>query len=89
AVRGGFVALWMAICTVMMSVPFLESFYKYLAISMGLNLAMDMMYMLAILFLMLYVFYLTTKLQRLNDIVETMLARAAIVESHLDIDKHN
>lgn len=82
-------ALWLAICTVMMSIPFLEPLYKHLAASMGLSLAMDMMHMFAILFLMLYVFYLTTKLQRLTDIVETMLSRAAIVESHLDIDKHN
>lgn len=89
AVRGGFVALWLVICAAMMSLPFLEAFYKHLAALMGLSLALDMLYMFAILFLMLYVFYLTTKLQRLTDIVDTMLARAAIVESHLGLDKHN
>lgn len=89
AVRGGFVALWLAICAAMISLPFLESFYKYLAELMGLNFALDMLYMFAIIFLMLYVFYLTAKLQRTMDIVETLMARAAIVESYLDLGSNS
>lgn len=78
-------AMWLAICAMMMSLPFFASFYRYLAVLIGLNFALDMLYMFAILFLMLYVFYLTMKLQRTIDIVDVMLARAAIVESHLGL----
>lgn len=81
AVRGGFVGLWLTICVAMVTLPFLEPFYKQLAALMGLNFALDMLYMFSIMFLLLYVFYLTAKLQRTTDIVEILLARAAILES--------
>lgn len=89
AVRGGFVVLWLTICATMISLPFIEPFYKHLAALMGMDFARDMLHMFAILFLLLYVFYLTAKLQRVADIVEIMQARAAIVESHIDLGLHN
>lgn len=85
AVRGGFVALWLAICVAMVSLPFMESFYKNMATLLGLNLAIDMVYIFTILFLLLYVFYLTVKLQRLIDTVDIMLSRSVIVESSIDL----
>ena len=85
AVRGGFVALWLAICVAMVSLPFMASFYKHVATLMGLNFALDMLYIFAILFLLLYVFYLTVKMQRLIDTVDIMLSRSVIVESSIDL----
>lgn len=85
AVRGGFVALWLTISVAMVSLPFTTWFYKNMATFMGLNFAIDMLYIFAILFLLLYVFYLTVTLQRLTDRVEIILSRSAIVESYIDL----
>jgi len=83
AVRGGAVALWIVICSAMVSVPLLESRYLALAQFMGISYARDMLNMFAILFLLIYVFYLTSKLQQASDTVEILLARVAIAEHRL------
>ncbi len=82
-IRGGFVAMWLSVCLLIGSLPFLESFYGGIATFIGMKYAIDMLFMFAILFLMVYVFYLTAKLQRIMDVVEILASRAAIVESHL------
>jgi hypothetical protein len=81
AIRGGFVAFWMLVCMVMISIPLFDAFYKWLAQAMGLFFAIDMIYVFSILFLMLYVFYLTVKIQNVQDISYVLMSKCAILES--------
>ncbi len=83
-VRGGFALLWLLICIALVSLPFMETFYRWLSGLMGFNYASDMLALFAILFLMVYVFYLTSKLQKVSDAAEIILSRCAILESHVN-----
>jgi len=87
SVRGGFVALWMIVCVALLTLPFLDSHYKELAAFLGFSYARDMLNMSVILFLMVYVFYLTAKLQRVLDAVELLQSRAAIAEHLIGLNE--
>lgn len=82
-VRGGFVVLWAMVGLLTLTLPLLDRFYQRLAGMIGLNYAIDMLYMAVILFLLIYVFYITYKLQRLIDAIDIILARLAIAEGKL------
>lgn len=83
AVRGGSVALWIVVSLAMVSTPLIESHYVSMAEFLGISYARDMLNMFAIIFLLVYVFYLTAKLQKTSDMVEILLSRAAIAEYRL------
>lgn len=83
-IRGGAVILWLGVFLALATLPFLEQPYKWLSDAMGFKFATDMLTMFSILFLLVYGFYLTAKLIRVNDYSDILLARLAILEAKCD-----
>ena len=76
--------LWIAISLFLLSIPILESFYKWIAVAVvGIDDARHIIYICVIGFLMVCVFGLSLAISRLSDKVQNLISLGAILEQQL------
>jgi hypothetical protein len=76
--------LWIAISLFLLSIPILESFYKWIAVAVvGIDDARHIIYICVIGFLMVCVFGLSLTISRLSDKVQNLISITAILEQRL------
>jgi hypothetical protein len=82
--RPTYAFLWISISLFLLSIPVLEMFYKWIAVSLiGIVDARHIIYIVLIGFLLIYVFYLTSKISQMSDQVQVLISHAAILEKEL------
>ena len=76
--------LWVAISLFLLSIPILESFYKWISVAViGIDDARHIIYICVIGFLMVCVFGLSLAISRLSDKVQNLIGLGAILEQRL------
>ncbi len=76
--------LWVVISLFLLSIPVLEPFYKWIAVSIvGIDDARHIIYIGVIGFLMVCVFGLSLTISRLSDKVQNLISLTAILEHQL------
>ncbi len=84
SMRPSYAVLWTLISLFLVSVSLLEPFYQWFAGSViGIVDARHVIYIVLIGFLLVYVFYLTQKISRMSDQIQSMLSQLAILEDEL------
>jgi hypothetical protein len=77
--------LWISISLFLISIPVLEGMYVWLAYSaIGLVDARHIIYIALIGFLLIYVFYLTSKITQMSDKIQQLIAFTAILQTEMD-----
>lgn len=85
AIKPAYAVLWIGVSVFLMSVPILESFYVWITYSvLGIIDARHTIYIGLIGFLLVYVFYLTTKVSRMDDRLQQMISFMAVFERSVD-----
>ena len=80
-IRPSYSFLWICISLFLLSVPILEPFYKWIATSIiGITDARHIVYIGLIVFLLIYVFYLTIEVCRMNDQIQELISYTSILE---------
>lgn len=80
--RPSYAFWWLTISIFLLSIPVLEKFYKYVATDIiGLNDARHIIYIIIIGFLLMFVFYLTTFINKMNDKIQELISSNAILDS--------
>lgn len=80
-----FAVLWIGITLFLISIPVFEGFYQWITYSViGITDARHIIYIALIGFLLIYVFYLTTKLSRMSDQTQELISSNAILENKLE-----
>ena len=83
-IRPSYAVLWIGISLFLVSIPVFEFFYKWIAVSLiGLVDARHIIYIALIGFLLIYVFYLTTKMSQMSDRIQELISFTAILENKL------
>jgi hypothetical protein len=86
--RPSFAFLWILISLFLLSIPLAEPFYRWIAYTViGLTDARHIIYISLIGFLMVYVFYLTIKISRMNDQIQELICYTAILEKEIEDNK--
>ena len=81
SMRPTFAWLWLGIAAFLLSVPFFESFYKWLASEViGIDDARTVVYMGLLGFLLVYTLYMTLKVSALSDQIQELISHTAILE---------
>ncbi len=79
--RPSYAFMWILVALFLASIPILESFYKWFATTViGINDARHVIYVVLIGFLLVYLFYLTIRISKLNDQVQELISYTAILE---------
>ncbi len=80
--KPGYVLLWLSMSCFLLSVPLLEPLYQWFSYQvLGLIDARHVIYIFLIGFLLVYVFYLTTRISIMNDQIKRLISQVAILES--------
>lgn len=80
-----YAVLWLAIGGFLLSIPVLESFYAYTARKIfGLYGGDHLVYIVLITFLLVYCFYLTTRICQMADRVSKLISFTAVQGSELN-----
>ena len=80
-IRPSYSFLWVCISLFLLSIPILEPIYKWIATSIiGITDARHIVYIGLIIFLLIYVFYLTIEVCRMNDQIQELISYTAIIE---------
>jgi hypothetical protein len=78
--------LWILLCIFFISIPLLEQFYKWIATDIiGINDARHIIYIFVIGFLLIYVFYLSSKINKMSDQINNLISYTAILEKEIRI----
>jgi len=84
SIRPSYAFLWIMVSLFLISIPILEPWYKFLATGiLGLKDARNIIYIGLIGFLLVYVFYLTSLISRMNDQIQVLISFTAILEKKL------
>lgn len=87
--RPAYAVLWLGVSVFLVSVSVLEPFYKWIAGSViGIVDTRHVIYIVLIGFLLMYVFYLTIKINQMADRIQVLLAHTAILEDELRKNKN-
>lgn len=80
-----FAVLWLGITLFLVSIPVLEGFYQWIAYSViGINDARHIIYIAVLGFLLIYIFYITTKQGRMSDQIQELISSNAILENKIE-----
>lgn len=80
--RPSYSLLWILISLFLISIPILESFYIWLAYSViNISDARNLVYIILIGFLLIYIFYLTTRVTKMADQIQELISFTAILEA--------
>ena len=76
--------LWFVMSLVFFSIPFFEKLYKYVASEViGFQDSSHLIYIFMIGFLLLYSLYLTIKMKKASDKIQSLISFTAIIENEL------
>jgi len=79
--RPSYAVLWILVALFLVSIPVVEKFYKWIAtMVIGITDARHIIYAGLIGFLLIYIFYLTIRISRMNDQVQELISYTAILE---------
>jgi hypothetical protein len=82
--RPAYAFLWILISLFLISIPMLESFYRWIARNViGISDARHIIYAGLIGFLLVYIFYLTIKISEMNDKIQELISHTAILKKQL------
>lgn len=80
--RPSYAVLWIFISLFLISIPFFESFYSWISYTvLSFADARHLIYMVLIGFLLIYIFYLTTKISRMSDQIQQLISYTAIIKA--------
>ena len=83
-IRPSSALLWAVIAIFLLSIPGLEPLYKWLSnVVFGVEDARHVIYLFVIAFLLVYVFYLTFKANKMSDQIQGLISHTAILESSI------
>lgn len=76
--------LWILLCMFFISIPLLEPFYKWIATDIiGIADARHIIYIFIIGFLLVYIFYLSSKINKMSDQIHNLISFTAILEKEI------
>jgi hypothetical protein len=76
--------LWIILCLFFISIHLLETFYKWIATDIiGIVDARHIIYIFIIGFLLIYIFYLTSKIAKMSDQIQNLISFTAILENKM------
>ena len=82
--------LWLGVAFFLLSVSVFEGLYRWLASKViGIVDARHVIYIVLIGFLLIYVFYLTSIIMRLNDQIQNLISYTSILESRINKGKED
>jgi hypothetical protein len=82
--------LWLGVAFFLLSVSAFEGFYRWLATTViGIVDARHIIYIFLIGFLLIYVFYLTSIVMRLNDQIQNLISYISILENRIEGGKED
>lgn len=82
--RPSYAFMWILVAFFLVSIPILEKFYKWVATHvMGISDARHIIYVVLIGFLLVYIFYLTIRVSRMNDQIQELISYTAILEKEI------
>ena len=82
--RPSYAFLWILISLFLLTIPILESFYKWIAVTViGINDARHIIYAGIIGFLLVYIFYLTIRISAMSDQIQELISYTAILEKRV------
>ena len=86
--RPSYAFLWILVSLFLLSIPLAEPFYRWIANTLiGLTDARHIIYISLIGFLLIYVFYITIKISRMNDQIQELISYTAILEKEIEDNK--
>jgi len=81
--RPSYAFLWILVALFLVTIPVFESFYKWFATDViGINDARHIIYVGIIGFLLIFLFYLTIRISKMNDQIQELISYTAILEEH-------
>ena len=82
--RPSYAFLWILIGLFLLTIPILERFYKWIAVTViGISDARHIIYVGVIGFLLVYIFYLTIRISAINDQIQELISHTAILEKRV------
>jgi len=82
--RPSYAFLWILIALFLATIPILEKFYKWIATNvMGISDARHIIYVVLIGFILVYIFYLTIRISKMNDQIQELISYTAILEKQI------
>jgi hypothetical protein len=76
--------LWLSIAGFLLSVSIFDDFYRWIAYTIvGIVDARHIIYIALIGFLLVYVFYLTSIIMRMNDQIQNLISYTSILENQI------
>ena len=82
--RPSYAIMWILVAFFLVSIPVLEFFYKWIATNViGISDARHIIYVVMIGFLLVYVFFLTIRISRMNDQIQELISYTAILEKEI------
>jgi len=83
--RPSYAFLWILISLFLISIPVLEGFYKWLASAViGIGDARHIIYIGLIGFLLVYIFYISIRISKMNDQIQELISYTAILEKQIN-----
>lgn len=83
--KPAFSVLWILVSLFLISIPLLEPFYKWFSYSViGIIDARHIIYISLIGFLLVIVFYLSSKITQMSDQIQNLISYMAILEGKID-----
>jgi hypothetical protein len=77
--------LWLLLAFFLLSIPLFENGYRWVSTHVfGIPYAQDIIYIFLIGFLSIYVFFLTSKVGKMNDQIKHLISFSAILERKIE-----
>jgi len=82
--RPSYAFLWILVSVFLLTIPILEPFYKWMAVTViGISDARHIIYAGIIGFLLVYIFYLTIRISQMSDQIQELISYTAILEKRV------
>lgn len=76
--------MWLLVASFLLSVPIFEEFYRWIAYNLiGIQDARHIIYIFLIGFLLVYNFYLSSKITLMNDQIKHLISFTAVLENKI------
>jgi hypothetical protein len=85
AFRPSYAFMWILVALFLATIPLLEGVYKWLATAViGITDARHIIYVGLIGFLLVYIFYVSIRISRMNDQIQELISYTAILEKQIN-----
>lgn len=85
SIKPAYALLWLVVSLFILSIPIFENLYKFLATQIiGFVNAQSLVFIVLITFLLVYNYYLTTKVSQLTDQNQQLISFTAILEKRIN-----